>query len=161
MMLSYGSRVTQKGVCLFLAEHREIHRVFVNHNLPNAYLKLMKDVTSYEVLQNPELPPLIPEPYISEYALYLESLPFHKILAHWYVMYYIHRMIPDASILIESDVLPNGWRSEYLDTPDDLLERRLYEDAVRAFMPLEVAEFTEEMAEVYIRLACIVALLFK
>lgn len=160
MMLSYGSRVTQKGICLFLAEHREIHRVFVDHNLPNAHLDLMKDVASLETL-HVELPPLVPEPYVSEYALYLETLPFHKILAHWFVMYYVHRMIPDASILIESPALPPEWKSDYFELSDNLLERRLYEDAVRSFMPLELAEFTEEMAEVYIRLACIISLLFK
>lgn len=162
MLLSYAHQVTLRGVGLYLAEHRALHRVFQEYNLPNAHHLLDEDLVALEIaVGTPDMPPLVPEPYISEYAVYVSTLPFHRMLAHWFVMSYVHMMIPDAGSLIRSSVLPDGWSSGYLSRDDDLLVRRSHEDSLRSFMPLESSEFTEELAEVYIRLLCIVSLLFK
>jgi len=145
-------------VARFLAEHRHIHRVFRSHHLPNFYRSLDADLVSLETSVQSDLPPLIHEPYISTYGLYLESLPRHVVLAHWFGVVYPYMQIPDQTCLVRGCV-PDTWleSSSYFHTPDDLWVRKTFEDEVMSWRPLERFEFLAESAEVYIR----VYLLFR
>lgn len=145
-------------VARFLAEHRHIHQVFRSRQLPNQYASLDADLASLESAVYSEMPPLISEPYVSEYALYLESLPRHILLAHWFGLVYPYIQIPDQTCLVRGSV-PDSWleTSAYFHSPDDLWARKTFEDEVTAWRPLERFEFFAESAEVYIR----VFLLFR
>lgn len=153
-------RVQIQRVAVFLAEHRHIHRVFRSHHLPHHVESLEADLVSLENHLRTDLPPLIAEPYISQYGMYLETLPRHTLLAHWFLLVYPYMQIPDQTWLVRGTV-PEAWleTSAYFNSPDDLWARKQLEDEVKAWRPLEQYQFLAESAEAYLRFHLLARLL--
>jgi|SRR6056300_1078876 len=152
-----AARCKKANVCkvaTFLAEHRHIHSVFRSRHLPHYTNELEADLVSLQTIQpTADLPPLISEPYISEYALYLQSLSRHVLLAHWFALVYPYIQIPHQGCLVEG-LVPDTWlqTSAYFHVEDDLWVRKMYEDEVTGWRSLERYEFFAESPEVYVRL---------
>lgn len=157
-----------RQTAMFLAEHRHIHQVFQKHYLPNYYEQLDTDIKTIDMYHldaaglSMELPPLVPDPYISPYALYIDSLPRHVMLAHWFGLVYPYIQIPDQKILVAHTGVSPVWlaQSQYFNIEDDLLIRKTFEDEVDLWRPVERYQFFAESPEVYIRLFKLFSLLY-
>jgi len=121
---------------------------------------LEADLISLEACTCSDLPPLITDPYISKYALYLETLPRHTLLSHWFGLVYPYIQIPDQGCLVDS-LVPDAWltTSLYFNIEDDLWLRKGLEDEIAAWRSLERYEFFAESAEVYIRVQSLFSLI--
>ena len=161
MMLSYGPHVRVHRVARYMAELRHIHTVFHSKNLLHYTSELETDLVSLQLHTDPELPPLVPDPYVSQYALYLDTLPVHKVLAHWFACVMPLMITPDPGCVVNSPEVPRTWleSSAYFGVEDDLWTRTRYIQQLDEMTPLQRAEFIEEFAEVSIRLYCLVSLL--
>lgn len=150
------------SVAQYMAELRHIHHVFRSHGLPNYYSHLDTDVRLLEISHIGMDTPLIQDPYISKYALYIDSLPRHTMLAHWFGLVYPYMQIPDQTILLShaTDLSPQWIESSaYFHVQDDLMIRKTFEDEVMGWRPMERYQFFEESAEVYIRLYALFSVL--
>jgi len=159
MMLSYGPRVNPQGVARYLTELHHIHSVFRDRDMVHYTHELETDLVTLQLQMDPELPPLVQQPYISQYAMYLESLPQHTLLSHWFGLVMPAMLIPDAGCLINGPHIPSKWvsSSAYFHVDDDLYHRTRYMDEVTTMTPLQRAEFVEEFAEVSVRVYCLVS----
>jgi hypothetical protein len=106
---------------------------------------LETDLVSLEAYTCSDLPPLIADPYISKYALYLETLPRHTLLSHWFGLVYPYIQIPDQGCLVDS-LVPDAWLKTnlYFNIEDDLWLRKGLEDEIAAWRSLERYEFFAE-----------------
>lgn len=161
----HHTKTSLRGVATYMAELRHIHHVFASHHLPHYYMELDTDLRSLELQSqiSMDIPPLIQDPYISEYALYIDTLPRHTMLSHWFGLVYPYMQIPDQKILLMHADLPPGWieASMYFNISDELLIRKQFEDQVVAWRPMERFQFFEESAEVYLRMFGLFSRLYR
>jgi hypothetical protein len=160
-MLSYGSHLRPQGVARYLAELRQVHSVFRAHNLVHYTHELDMDLVALQSQMDPELPPLIQEPYVSQYALYLETLPRHTVMSHWFGLVLPAMITPDLGALVNGPQVPSEWlvQSTYFNMEDDLWNRSRYIRHLEDLTPLQRSEFVEEFAEVSVRAYCLISLL--
>ena len=161
MMLSYGPQLRVERVARYMAELRHIHSVFRAKHLVHYTTELETDLVSLQLHMSPEMPPLVEDPYISQYALYLESLPTHKLLSHWYALVLPLMITPQPGCVVTGPEIPASWveSSAYFAAEDDLWNRTRYTNQLADLTPLQRSEFVEEFAEVSIRLYCLIGLL--
>ena len=161
MMLSYGPHVRVERVARYMTELRHIHAVFHSKNLLHYTPGLETDLVSLQLLQTPEMPPLVADPYVSQYAMYLDTLPLHKVLPHWFACVMPLMIMPDPGCVVNSPDVPTTWleSSAYFSVEDDLWTRTRYIQQLDEMTPLQRAEFIEEFAEVSIRTYCLMSVL--
>jgi hypothetical protein len=80
---------TLTGFTKHLLEYKHIHTVLSQSVPKDFYLDdIDKDV---HALYDPELPPFLPDPYVSDYAEHLKTVSSPYVLgAHWYVLSCAH-----------------------------------------------------------------------
>ena len=161
MMLSYSSHVHPQGVARYFAELRHIHTVFRAKNLLHYTHELETDLVSLQLQMEPEMPPLVQEPYVSQYAMYLETLTMHRLMAHWFALVMPAMLTPDLGAIVNGPLIPSDWlqSSAYFRIQDDLWNRTRYINRLGEWTPFQRAEFVEEFAEVSIRMYCLMSLL--
>lgn len=100
-----------------MAEQREIHRVlrreFPIRTKVNYVDALDTDLWYLELdAWIADLPCIVSEPYTSEYAKYIESLPVHVMGCHWYNIVFAHLAGGNRAVMeAASSVLPENWTS--------------------------------------------------
>jgi hypothetical protein len=85
-ILTHKRQPTLLGFTKHVLEYKQVHTVVAKPQ--DFYLEdIERDLAA---LYDPELPPYIPETYVSEYARHLQTLPYHLQGTHWYVLSCAH-----------------------------------------------------------------------
>ena len=85
-ILVHKKQPTLLGFTKHLLEYKHVHTVVAKPR--DFYLRdIERDLAA---LYDPELPPYIPETYVSEYAQHIQTLPCHLQGTHWYILSCAH-----------------------------------------------------------------------
>jgi hypothetical protein len=134
------------GFCKYVAEQRELHGVlrarFPVRTVTNFQEALDTDLFFLELeAWHADLPMLTPQPYVSEYAAFLETLPKERLGCHWYNLVFAHLVGGNRAIAASAaPVLPKGWldSSEFFTRvkDDDVLTLRdAFETEAQSWSP--------------------------